>query len=200
MNTLFASLNGNFSRFSWFERIQKMIITLALSSSQQQGFNVWDELLIELEKSTRETEISRNAASSVEHQFKLRFSAHMAILLMLHNRVGQVDTYNIILNRYIIQINESSNLHAPTKLTLLPFYISMVLGEQAQKESYARILIGERDDSFMKSIRSKNTKYFSAEMCKRILYSVPDVNMYNGMKREEFLEKNWHLVRNNIKF
>ena len=77
----------------------------------------------------------------------------MAILLLIHNRVGHVDTYNIILNRYISQINKSDYVHTTTKQTVLPFYISMILGDKAQTEAFAHILKEERDDAYMKSIR-----------------------------------------------
>ena len=58
--------------------------------------NVWDELLVKLDADTRE---SVNIDPT-----RLRFAAHLAILLMLHNRLTKPDEYNRIVQRYINSI------------------------------------------------------------------------------------------------
>jgi len=105
-----------FSEFRWFEQIQQEIIEAALSSSQQQsrGINCWDRIIDLLEKQTREE------SNTEENKVKVRFSAHLAILLVLMNRVSDnsfsKSAYNQILRRYIKQLMEVQNIHDQTKL------------------------------------------------------------------------------------
>ena len=72
-------------------------------------------------------------------EFKLRFCAHMAIMLMLHNRIDPQERfgqnlsatmkYNKIIAKYIDTIATSEILHEPIKLQTIPFYVSMIIGE-----------------------------------------------------------------------
>lgn len=48
---------------------------------------------------------------------------------------------------------------------MMPFYIACLLGEQVQIETYAQILLQEKDDSNMAVIKEVNRLFFSEEMC-----------------------------------
>jgi hypothetical protein len=82
--------------------------------------NVWDELLIKLDADTRES-------VNTDHT-RLRFAAHLAILMMLHNRLTRPDEYNRIVQRYINSIVQS-NLHENSKHNMVPFYCALLLGD-----------------------------------------------------------------------
>lgn len=65
-----------------------------MSASSHPGENVWDALIQELEKKTKD---------SKEGATMTRFAAHFAILLMLQNRLNNqtIGTYNLIVEKYI---------------------------------------------------------------------------------------------------
>ena len=117
----------------------------------------------------------------------------MAILLMLHNRIGSsgqgqhlghspspTAKYNAIVQEYIYSIADSKNLHEPAKLEAIPFYIAMLIGEFDQREAYARVMVNITDESAMTRIRTNNEFYFTKDMCTRILHSVPHRTIYWG--------------------
>ena len=143
----------------------------------------------------------------------MRFCAHMAILLMLHNRIsvsGQAQRighntsptakYNQIVREYIYSIADSKTLHEPAKLEAIPFYIAMLIGELDQREAYARVMVHITDDSAMTRIRTNNEAYFTKDMCTRILHSVPHRAIYWGKERDEYLQTDWHKLRDHILF
>lgn len=89
IENLMQTIGSKFSQFNWFEEIQKDIIKLSLQSGRDSCcINVWDELLVKLQADTRES-VSLCPT-------RLRFAAHLAILLMLHNRLTRPDEYNKI--------------------------------------------------------------------------------------------------------
>ena len=68
----------------------------------------------------------------------MRFCAHLAIMLMLHNRVNAqkpqhgpsaLEKYNKIVSEYIISIAESETLAEEQKLKTIPFYVAMLVGD-----------------------------------------------------------------------
>ena len=77
------------------------------------------------------------------------------------------------------------------KLKTIPFYVSMLLGEFFQRETYAQVMVKITDDSNMSVIRNNNEVYFTKEMCTRILHSVPTLSIYEGRDREVYLRTNW---------
>ena len=101
--TLQEGMSPLFSKFSWFQTIQSRLISAALKSPQNQGVSIWNQLLDELYAAAMD-KTSQNSCQ------QLRFCAHMAIMLMLHNRIdagkppsGQSPTakYNKIVSQYI---------------------------------------------------------------------------------------------------
>ena len=59
----------------------------------------------------------------------------------------------------------------------------MMLGDQSQRDTFARALLkisanGTSDD-ISKRVSQTNEKLFSEEMCARILRSIPEVAMYD---------------------
>lgn len=63
---------------------------------------------------------------------------------MLHNRVDPalMDQYNDIVRFYIESIVESKvPIDVASKDKRIPFYVAMMLGDQAQRETYARALL-----------------------------------------------------------
>ena len=88
------TLKQYFSEFNWFETIQHKLILAYLSCSKNAGVNVWCDLVDELHRSSLQAsqvlKDPKTASDSVPYliaQFKVRFSAHLAILLMLHDRI-----------------------------------------------------------------------------------------------------------------
>ena len=61
----------------------------------------------------------------------ISFSAHLAVMLMLHNRVTDVPGYNRIVSRYIALLNSDADLHNRNKQEMIPFYSALLLGEKA---------------------------------------------------------------------
>ena len=95
----------------------------------------------------------------------------MAILLMLHDRIDSAFSanYNKILQIYIESIVESKvKIDVASKVECVPFYISLMIGDQPQRETYARVLLsitkregGTSDDTVSKRISQANEKYFT---------------------------------------
>lgn len=164
---------------------------------------MWEDLLDQLYRAV----IDSNAYTphqQVSQEFKLRFCAHMAIMLMLHNRISAqrtshgpspIDKYNKIVSEYIISIAESNTLPEEQKLKTIPFYVSMLVGDFSQRDTYAKVMVKITDNGSMKVIRKNNEAYFIKEMCTRIIHSVPTLAIYEGDDREVYLRKNWRHVR-----
>lgn len=99
-----------------------------------------------------------------------------------------------------------------SKVQRIPFYVAMMLGDQAQRETYAKVLLklskGGTSDDISRKIPQANEKLFTDDMCMRILQSVPQVAMYeeenclvgSTQAKESYLERNWDLVRDNVEF
>jgi hypothetical protein len=81
--------------------------------------------------------------------FWVSFSAHLAIMLMLHNRVTEVSCYNRIIARYITLLNDDSDLHCQNKQEMIPFYTALLLGESAICVQQAIVLVNIKDDAAM---------------------------------------------------
>ena len=76
--------------------------------------------------------------------FEVRFAAHLAIVLILHDRIDPIyqDKYNVIIANFIESIVESKvKIDVATKVKRIPFYIAMMIGDQAQRENYAKVLL-----------------------------------------------------------
>ena len=54
--TLQTNIEPFFSKFSWFEEVQRRLIKSVLASETQPGFNVWADLLTFLDDSTNSAE------------------------------------------------------------------------------------------------------------------------------------------------
>lgn len=100
---------------SWFEKVQQKIIIATLASSNQPGENPWDVVLTEL--------------GSAQTPEQLRFAANFAILLMLQNRVTNIEQYNSHLLKYLIPASET--------VQLIPLYTYFVLGLDNMCSIYA---------------------------------------------------------------
>ena len=95
-------------------------------------------------------------------------------MLMLHDRVNDMDKYNEILRVFIESIVDC---HVPidvgSKIQRIPFYVAMMMGDQAQRETYARVLLAIScdglGDDISKRISNTNAIYFNEDMCTRIL-------------------------------
>jgi hypothetical protein len=67
------------------------------------------------------------------------------------------------------------------------------------------ISTGGISDEISCNVSQANEKYFTEDMCTRILQSVPAVAMYESKTsgidgKKEYLERNWHIVRDNVEF
>lgn len=111
----------------------------------------------------------------------MRLSAHLAIILMLHNRIDKKfqPDYNQILRVFIESMvaGGEARFDLASRVQRIPFYVAMMLGEQDQRETYARVLLtlskdGTSDDLSQK-IAQANEQLFTEAMCTRILQSVP---------------------------
>ena len=131
---------------------------------------------------------------------------------MLHNRVEEA---------YLVKFNETvsafidsivlAEVNVDSKIQRIPFYVAMMIGDQAQRETYARVLLAISADGTSDDISRKiplaNERYFRTEMCTRILQSVPQVAMYESQEhpsgataKRDYLQSNWQLVRDNVEF
>lgn len=155
LNQIFPSLNSKFSDYSWFERIQQLIIKLTLDSSRRLGEDsLWDEVLDHLAKEMN------------EQPGYLRFAAHFAVTLMLQNRVSQnhLPAYNSILAKYIEIIASSDQIHDNIKNEMIPFYTSLLVGVDQQCVSYAKVMLGVTDDARLSQISQQNQRVFRPDM------------------------------------
>lgn len=166
---LFAELQTMFSQVSWFERVQKLLIKCALQASQHPGLNVWDELIYFLAEPTQSQHLADKA--------KIRFSAHLAIMLMLLNRVSKdpkaFAAYNQLIERYIKEIVASDTTPHETKSKQIPLYVTLMIGQKAQTEVYCKLLLQVTDENVMKQYNQSNFTYFKESMCNLIFHSVP---------------------------
>ena len=62
----------------------------------------------------------------------MRFSAHLAIMLMLLNRVSTdpkaIASYNQLIERYITDLTTSDTTSNETKSKQIPLYVSFIIG------------------------------------------------------------------------
>ena len=64
------------------------------------------------------------------------------MMLMLHDRVDNASKYNDIMRVYVESIVDSKvPIDVASKVQRIPFYIAMMIGDQAQRETYARALL-----------------------------------------------------------
>ena len=125
---LFAELQSTFSsQASWFEQVQRRLIQCALQASQKPGLNVWDDVIYFLAEPTGSQHFADKA--------KIRFSAHLAIMLMLLNRVSKEKrafvAYNSLIERYIAELASSETLQNEAKAKQIPLYVSLMVGQEA---------------------------------------------------------------------
>lgn len=167
---------------------------------------MWTALLLFLENTCKKnTEL-------VEEKYKLRFSAHLAILLMLQNRISNdsktIACYNKLIEKYTLAVANNELMQIESKSKQIPLYISFIVGLQSQCEVYSKVMIGITDESVMKQYRQINYAFFAEEMCNLLLYCVPQLAIYDlrgnqggvRLAKEIFLKKNWQFQRNNIEF
>lgn len=90
-----------------------------------------------------------------------------------------MDQYNNILRIYIESMisNRAALFDMASKVQRIPFYVAMMIGDQAQRETYAKVLLkiskGGTSDDISRKIPQANEKLFTDDMCTRILQSVP---------------------------
>ena len=70
-------------------------------------------------------------------------------------------------------VDSKVKIDPATKVQSVPFYVAFMVGDQAQRETYARILLSITQDGTSDDINQRvtheNEKYFTKDMCQRIL-------------------------------
>lgn len=112
---------------------------------------MWTALLFFLDNTCKQN------TDMVEEKYKLRFSAHLAILLMLQNRISNdsktIQCYNKLIEKYTLALANNESMQIESKSKQIPLYVSFIVGQQTQCEVYSKVLLGISDENVMKQYR-----------------------------------------------
>eukprot|EP00347_Sterkiella_histriomuscorum_P017932 403347430 len=213
---------------NWFEELQFRIVQASYQSSDQQriGVTQWDDILDYLHNELRKIEQSRELVrfdndqhqqngtmpsdntllqrelQDLEQQIKQRFITHLTIMLAVTGRLtrqeNRVAQYNKIVGSYIRYLRELTDFE--NRFECLIFYISFLLGPEAQNELYFECFKYVQDTNHKKQLHYLNDQYFDQDLSQRFLKYIAEGLIYENdyQKRENFLSSENENVRENI--
>jgi hypothetical protein len=162
-----AKTNG----ISEIERVQWEVLKAAFNSSKRFGINQWaivTEILADIVNKNRDQQDSTfNMLEKEKRQLKrsviLRVCAHVAILFMVTGRVNEsnIPSYNYILSSFITHFIETKQADKQMECAeRVLFYISYLIGEDAQTQAYVAYVLNVEDSNVLRAIQEANNYFF----------------------------------------